>query len=167
MMHPLPMHAQAGIAAEAALSAHAQGKFMEMHKKLEENSRALSRDKILELAKEIGLDVEKFTKDLDGHTFKPEIDRQTAEVMKIGASGTPASFVNGRFISGAQPYENFQKLVNEELTKLGITPPAAPAAAAPAATPPAGAAEGAGKATPAPSPAPAAPKPPAAGGDKK
>lgn len=116
-MHPLPSHQQAQIAAEAALAAHAQGKFLEMHKKLEENSRALSREKILEIAKGIGLDVDRFTKDLDAAATKAQIAKEVQEVMSIGASGTPASFVNGRFLSGAQPYEAFKKLVDEELTK--------------------------------------------------
>lgn len=113
--HPLPMHQHAAIAAEAAMAASAQGKFPEMHKKLLENSSTLSRDKILEIAKGIGLDVDRFTKDLDSHTYKASIDKQTAEAEAIGASGTPASFVNGRYLSGAKPYNMFKDLVDEEL----------------------------------------------------
>lgn len=127
MQHPLPMHSQALIAAEAAMAANAQGKFPEMHKKLSENSRTLSRDKILQIAAEIGLDVPRFTNDLDTHAYKAEIDRQTQEVMKIGATGTPATFINGRYLSGAQPYESFKRLVEEELAKVkgGQAAPAA------------------------------------------
>jgi protein-disulfide isomerase len=111
------MHSQAMIAAEAAMAANAQGKFLEMHKKLEENSRALSREKILEIAKEIGLDVPRFTKELDEHAHKPAVDTMVKEAMDVGATGTPASFVNGRYLSGAQPFESFKKLVDEELAK--------------------------------------------------
>jgi protein-disulfide isomerase len=142
MQHPLPMHGQAMIAAEAAMAASAQGKFKPMHDKLGENSRLLSREKILEIAKEIGLDMEKFTKDLDTRAYKAEIDRQTAEVMKTGATGTPATFINGKFLGGAQPYESFKKLVDEELAKAkGPQASAAPAAPAAPATAPTGGSE--------------------------
>lgn len=114
-MHPLPMHSQAMIAAEAAMAAHAQGRFDPMNEKLLENSSALSREKILEIATAIGLDVKRFTKDLDGGAHKPAIEAHVAEATKMGATGTPASFINGRFLSGAQPYEAFKKMVDEAL----------------------------------------------------
>jgi len=116
-MHPLPMHKNAMSAAEAAMAANAQGKFTAMNEKLLANSTALSRDKYLQIAAEIGLDVKRFTDDLDTNAFKKSIEAQTAEAMKVGATGTPASFVNGRFLSGAQPYEAFKKLIDEELAK--------------------------------------------------
>ncbi|HKQ61702.1 MAG TPA: DsbA family protein [Candidatus Polarisedimenticolaceae bacterium] len=116
-MHPLPMHQNAMIAAEAAMAAHAQGKFQPMHEKLMANSTSLTREHILQLAAEVGLDVERFTHDLDAHAHKPGIDAETQEVMKLGVSGTPASFVNGRLVSGAQPYEAFKRLVDEQLGK--------------------------------------------------
>ena len=122
MMHPLPMHPQAAGAAEAAMSAHAQGKFFEMNKALLENSGKLTREKLIELATQIGLDLKKFTSDLDTNAHKAEIDRQTQEAMKLGASGTPAQFVNGRYLPGAQPYEGFKKLIDEELAKLKTAP---------------------------------------------
>lgn len=117
--HPLPMHAQAMIAAEAAMAAQAQGKFAEMHAKLMENSHALSREKIVELASGLGLDVARFTRELDTHVHKPAIEAMTKEAMGIGATGTPATFVNGRYLSGAQPFEAFKKLVDEALAKPG------------------------------------------------
>ncbi len=115
--HPLPMHPQAMPAAEAAMAAQAQGKFLEMHNKLMQNQGQLTRDKILQLAKDLGLDMDRFTKDLDSHTHKAAIDAMAKEAMDVGASGTPASFVNGRFLSGAQPYDAFKRLVDEELSK--------------------------------------------------
>ena len=116
-MHPLPMHPNAMPAAEAAMAANAQGKFGAMNEKLLANSASLSRDKYLQFATELGLDVKKFTTDLDNHTFKASIDATAQEAMKVGATGTPASFVNGRFISGAAPYESFKKLIDEEIAK--------------------------------------------------
>ena len=122
--HPLPMHSNAMIAAEAAMAANAQDKFKEMHAKLMAPDRVLTRDKILEAAKALGLNVDRFTKDLDSHSHKAAIDEMTGEAMRVGASGTPASFINGRFLSGAQPYEAFKKLVDEELAKAKGRDPA-------------------------------------------
>ena len=99
------------------MAAHAQGKFSAMSEKLLANSAALSREKYLAIAAEIGLDVKKFTNDIDTHVFKASIDAQAAEAMNVGATGTPANFINGRFLSGAAPYEAFKKLIDEELAK--------------------------------------------------
>jgi protein-disulfide isomerase len=114
----LPFHSDAMIAAESAMAASAQGKFLEMHNRLMAPTRVLTRDKILEAAKDLGLDVDRFTKDLDSHAYKPAIDEMVGEAMRVGATGTPASFINGRYLSGAQPYEAFKKLVDQELAKV-------------------------------------------------
>ncbi len=126
--HPLAMHPNAMSAAEAAMAANAQGKFRAMNDKLMENSKTLSREKYLQIAAEIGLDVKKFTKDIDSRVYKASIEAQVAEAMKVGATGTPASFVNGRYLSGAQPYEAFKKLIDEALAKgaAGSPVPVAP-----------------------------------------
>src|SRR5262245_57764533 len=107
-MHPLGMHPNAPIAAQAAVAAQAQGKFFEMHKKLFANQASLSRDNILAWAKDLGLDVEKFKKDLDSDAVKTRIQKESAEAEGIGASGTPASFVNGRYVTGAKPMTFWQ-----------------------------------------------------------
>jgi predicted DsbA family dithiol-disulfide isomerase len=120
------MHNQAMLASEAVMAAHAQGKFEPMQKKLHEMNARPDRDKIIEAARAVGLDMERFTKDLDTHAFKADIDAMVKEAVGVGATGTPASFVNGRYLSGAQPYEAFKKLVDEEIAK-------AKAGAAPAA----------------------------------
>jgi predicted DsbA family dithiol-disulfide isomerase len=112
------MHAQAMVAAEAVMAAHAQGKFEAMHKKLHEMNARPDRAKLLEAAAAIGLDVERFTKELDTHAHKADIDVMVREAMTAGASGTPASFINGRYLSGAQPFEAFKKVIDEELAKL-------------------------------------------------
>jgi len=114
-MHPLSMHPNAQIAAEAALAAHAQGKFVEMHEKLLENSRSLSRDTILGLAGDVGLDVERFTRELDSHAHAAQIESETKEVVAVGATGTPASFINGRYLRGAKPFAAFKEMIDEEL----------------------------------------------------
>ena len=115
--HPLPMHQNAMSAAEAAMAANAQGKFAAMNEKLMANSSALSRDKYLQIAQEIGLDVKRFTNDIDTHAYKASIDAQAQEAVSVGSTGTPASFVNGRFVNGAAPYEAFKKIIDEEIAK--------------------------------------------------
>src|SRR5437867_13225008 len=110
-MHPLPMHDNAMIAAQAAVAAQAQGKFLEMHHKLYESSSALSRDKVLEIATGLGLNMKRFKKDLESEAVKSRIDREIKEAMDIGASGTPAMFVNGRYVSGVKPLEFFKGMV--------------------------------------------------------
>jgi protein-disulfide isomerase len=123
-MHPLPFHPNALPAAEAAMAAKAQGKFFEMHRKLFENQANLTRERILAIAAEIGLDVPRFTADLDSHAAQPAIAKETGEAEGIGASGTPASFVNGRFVNGAKPYAYFKDIIDEELAwaKAGNRP---------------------------------------------
>jgi len=114
-LHPLRMHPNARIAAQAAIAAQAQGKFLAMHHKLYENSSTLSRDRILEIAKGLGLDMERFTKDLTSEAVNNRIDRESREATDIGATGTPAAFVNGRYVSGAKPLEFYKGMVDEEL----------------------------------------------------
>ena len=113
--YPLPFHKNATLAAVASLAAHRQGKFWPMHDKLFENQRALLRDNLVGYAKELGLDVAKFEKDLDDPALENWVKTDMAEGSKAGVSGTPASFINGRLVSGAQPFEAFKALIDEEL----------------------------------------------------
>src|SRR5262245_21367853 len=113
--HPLTIHQNAMIAAQAAVAAQNQGKFPEMHKKLFESQRDLSRDKVIALAKDLGLDVAKFTKDIDDPAVKARIDKESQESEGLGATGTPASFVNGRYLSGSKPVNVFKEIIDEEL----------------------------------------------------
>jgi len=115
--YPLPFHPNAKPAAIAAMAAHRQGKFWEMHDKMFSNQQALSKDSYISWAKELGLNVDKFTKDLDDPELAKWVDDDMAEGSKFGVNGTPASFVNGRLISGAQPFEAFQAIIDEELKK--------------------------------------------------
>jgi protein-disulfide isomerase len=107
-------------AAEAAMAANAQGKFWEMHDKLFGNQQTLDRAHYEQFAQEIGLNVEKFKADLDGHKYKDRIDKDSAEGTKAGASGTPTFFINGYKLVGAQPVDAFKKLIDQELKKKGV-----------------------------------------------
>jgi protein-disulfide isomerase len=104
-------------AAMASEAAGKQGKFWEMHDKIFENQKDLSDENFVAWAGELGLDVAQFKKDLEDEGLKKKITAQQEQGMTLGARGTPAFFVNGRFLSGAQPVEAFKKLVDEEKAK--------------------------------------------------
>ena len=115
--YPLPFHNNAGPAAEAAMAADAQGKFWEMHDKLFANQQQLDRPALEKYAQELGLNMPKFKAAMDSSKFKERIQKDAALASTVGASGTPAFFVNGHFISGAQPYDVFKTAIDQELAK--------------------------------------------------
>ena len=120
-MHPLAMPA-----AMAAMAAHEQGKFWEYHDKLFANQPRFQPDQLLQYAREVGLDVDRFKAALDGGRGRPSINADMAEANSLGVTGTPAFFINGRFLSGARPFNDFAQMINAELQRLNIPlPPAA------------------------------------------
>jgi protein-disulfide isomerase len=114
---PLAMHAKAPAAHAASAAAHKQGKFWEMHDLIFANQKEMSPAKYLEWAAQIGLDMEQFKRDLASAQVKKTVDDDAAEAAKMGITGTPGFFVNGRFLRGAKPFEDFKKLIDEELAK--------------------------------------------------
>ena len=104
----------------ASCAAGKQGKFGEMEKLIWEKGynagRNLKADNMEKLAKEAGLDMKKYKEDI-GEPCKKLIKQDRDELSKVGVSGTPAFFINGRFLSGARPVDQFKKLVDEELAK--------------------------------------------------
>ena len=114
---PLSIHSKAPAAHAAAEAAHKQGKFWEMHDKIFENQRELSADKFAEYAQELGLDVDQYKKDVVSAEVKKRLDGDSSAAATLGVTGTPAFFVNGRYLSGAQPFTSFKKLIDEELDK--------------------------------------------------
>jgi protein-disulfide isomerase len=116
--NPLPFHQQAMPAAEAAREAYAQGgdeKFWEMHDLLFENQQSLARADLERYAQQIGLDMNRFRRALDQHTHREAIQEDQQAAQQLGARGTPAFFINGRNLMGAQPYERFDSVITEEL----------------------------------------------------
>jgi protein-disulfide isomerase len=113
----LPMHNRAKAAAIAAEAAGKQGKFWEMHDKLFANAKELTDENFVKWAEEIGLDKGQFEKDLKDPALAKKVDDNQAQGTKLGARGTPAFFVNGRYLSGAQPVDAFKKLIDEEMKK--------------------------------------------------
>ena len=115
--YALPMHNRAKPAAEAADCANAQGKFWEYHDKLFENQKALADDDLKKYAADIGLDAEAFKTCYESGKFRADVDKDFADGQSVGVSGTPAFFINGRFLSGAQPFEAFKTIIDDELSK--------------------------------------------------
>ena len=105
---PLPFHPNALPSAIAARAAGEQGKFWEMHDKLFADQAHEDRATFEKYAQELGLNMGKFKAALDAQKGKEAIEADAAAGGKIGAHGTPAFFVNGKFLSGAQPYEIVQ-----------------------------------------------------------
>jgi protein-disulfide isomerase len=118
------MHKDAPAAHAASMAAHKQGKFWEFHDKIFANQKQLKIDNLKQYAQELGLDMAKFEKDLLDLGNNKLIDADKAEAAGMGVTGTPGFFVNGRFLRGAKPFEDFAVLINAELTRLGIPVPA-------------------------------------------
>jgi len=112
---PLRMHSKAPAAHAAAEAAHRQGKFWEMHDLIFANQREMSETKYVEYAEQIGLDMDRFKRDVAAADVKSKVDADAAEAQKLGVTGTPGFFVNGRFLSGAQPFAAFKSLIDQEL----------------------------------------------------
>lgn len=120
----------------ATVAAAEQGKFWPMHDRIFGAQDKMDRAQYEQYAKDIGLDVQRFKQALDTAKGKAVIDADIAEAKSLGVTGTPAFFVNGRFLSGAKPFAEFATVINAELQKQNIPiPPAAQQAQAPAGAP--------------------------------
>ena len=113
--YPLPGHQNARPAAEAGQCASEQGKFWQFHDRLFANQSKLTVPDLKQHAAELGLDAPKFNACVDSRKYKDAIDADIAEGNNVGVDGTPAIFINGRMVSGAQPYDVFKKVIDEEL----------------------------------------------------
>lgn len=115
--YPLPIHPDARLAHRAALAAGRQDRFWEMHDAIFQNVRDLSEESLLKKALVLGLDVTRFEKDLADPGLRTAIEEDLAEGRALGIRGTPAFFVNGELISGAQPIEQFRASIERALNK--------------------------------------------------
>jgi len=116
---PLSFHQNAQPASIAARCAGAQGKYWEMHDLLFANQGALNPDNYLKWAAELGLSAEDFKKCSDDPAQAAAVQADFEAGVKLGVNGTPAFFVNGVNLSGARPVEDFVKVIDRELAKLG------------------------------------------------
>jgi protein-disulfide isomerase len=118
---PLSFHAQASLAAQAARCAGDQDAYWEMHDLLFADQEAWANDNAATVfsaqADRLGLDVSTFDTCLESGAYADAVQADLEEGMRVGVSGTPAFFVNGQFISGAQPYEVFQEAIEAALSR--------------------------------------------------
>ncbi len=117
MDFPLSFHQYAKKAHEAAHCAGDQDKYFDYNKKIFDNQTALSVDDLKKYAKELKLNAEKFDKCLDKGEHADDVNEMQEKGVAIGVSGTPAYFINGVQLSGAQPPNAFKEIIEEELKK--------------------------------------------------
>lgn len=115
----MPIHPKAPAAHAAAEAAHRQGKFFEMYERIFANPAEMSPAKYEEYAVEMGLDVEQFKRDLASAEVKQRIEADKQDAAKLQITSTPAFFINGKYLRGAQPYEQFKALIDQELAEKG------------------------------------------------
>jgi protein-disulfide isomerase len=111
------IHPRARPAAEASLCAHDQGKFWPYHDKLFENPAALADDDLRRYATELELDADRFERCVAERPHREAVEADAAAASEAGVNGTPAFFVNGIFIEGAQPASAFIELIDAELVR--------------------------------------------------
>ena len=127
---PLPMHAQAQLAGEASLCAQDQAKFWEFRGWLFANQRTMNRETMIAAASTLGMDQDVFTTCLESGAHTAQVQADMGEARNFGITGTPGFLINGRVISGAQPIESFEAIIDDELTRKGIEVPPKQAAVA-------------------------------------
>jgi protein-disulfide isomerase len=114
---PLPMHDQARLAAKAAIAADEQGKFWEYHDALFAHQGAQDRPSLDRYAATVGLDVRRFDRVLDSPETEARVAADEAQATRLGVTGTPTTFVNGRRVVGAQPIATFRAAVERALAE--------------------------------------------------
>lgn len=115
---PLDSHSQAELAAQASLAAHAQGKFWQLHDRMFANAKQISKDNLMLWAKEIGLDVVRFSGDLQSGRYKKQVEADALEGVAAGVSGTPTFFINNKVYRAMMDPEILKPLIEEELKKV-------------------------------------------------
>jgi protein-disulfide isomerase len=111
------IHKSAKPASHAALAANKQGKFWEFHEKLFKNYRVLNEEKIIEIAKELGLDMEVFSKDRKSQSIKSQVSRDLYNGRQAGVRGTPTVFINGKVLR-KRNLKGFENMIEAQLKKL-------------------------------------------------
>jgi protein-disulfide isomerase len=113
------IHPQAFKASEAAHCAGDQGKYWEFHDRLFANQQALQVDSLKKHAADLGLDIAAFSTCLDTGKHAGKVRSGLQAGAALGVASTPSVFINGRLVTGAQPYEAFQAIIDDELRRAG------------------------------------------------
>lgn len=105
----------ARMAAEASLAAADQGKYWEMHDLLLKHSPKLDRESLIRYAKELDLDIKKYTESIDGKKHDASIERDLKLAAELDLYNTPVYFINGRKVVGHRPFVYLKQVIEEEL----------------------------------------------------
>lgn len=119
---PYPYRDNAKFAARAALAARAQDRYWPMHKKMLEQSPALSPDKLQKYAGELGLDSARFKKDLEADWTARYVERDVELARTLDIYQTPTYLINGRMVVGEREFEYLKRVIDEELAAVGVKP---------------------------------------------
>jgi protein-disulfide isomerase len=111
------LHGQAELGAESSRCASEQGKFWEYHDALFENPDKLSREGVRELASSLKLDEKQFDSCLSSGKYRAKVEQDLQDGIRAGVYGTPGIFINGIFLSGAQPEAAFERIIETELAR--------------------------------------------------
>jgi protein-disulfide isomerase len=111
------LHPASWKAHEAGRCAEEQGKFWEYRSLLYKNAPAASPEQLNNYASQVGLNMSDFGKCMDSDKFKAAVQKDEDEANRLGIQGTPAFFINGRLLSGAQPESEFVRIIEDELNK--------------------------------------------------
>jgi protein-disulfide isomerase len=111
------IHPEAFKAAEAGNCAREQGKFWEYHDRLFANQQTLQPDALKTHAVAAGLEPAKFNACLDSGKYGARVQEHVTAGTQLGINSTPAVFINGRAVTGAQPYEVFASVIDDELER--------------------------------------------------
>ena len=113
---PLGFHPRAIPAAIAANCAEKQGKYWEMFDAMMPNQRSLEEEDLVRYATSAGLNLEQWNACRQDPAMAEEVAKDESAGQELGVTGTPAFFVNGIMLSGAQPFEQFQSIIDRELS---------------------------------------------------
>ena len=113
------IHPNAQLSAEASLCADAQGMFWEMHDAIFEAGGKADAEELKTMAADLGMDSEVFGGCLDSREFRSQVEADLEAGRQAGVTGTPALFINGRFLSGAQPFNVVSRVIDDELSRVG------------------------------------------------
>jgi Protein-disulfide isomerase len=110
-IHPMAMGA-----AQAGRCAGEQGKFWELHDAMFADQAGLDRNGLAAKAKTLNLDEKQFDACLTNEKYKAQVQQDAQEGSRLGINGTPAFFINGVFLNGAQPESAFESIIKDELS---------------------------------------------------
>lgn len=120
---PLKSHHGSALASQASQAAHRQGKFWEMYERLFSDMNRQSMEDLLRHASELGLDVERFKRDLEDPSVIAIIERDKMEGVNANVTGVPTLFINGKIFLFRNDEAFLKDMINEEAERLGMTPP--------------------------------------------